>query len=360
MSSRVLLLPGDGVGPEVVAQAEKVLTCLGRLQKTPPMEITSGLVGGAAVDAEGAPLPASTLQAVQNADAVLLGAVGGPAYDSLPADKRPEKGLLALRREMGVFANLRPAFCHAPLASASSLRPPLVEGLDILIVRELIGGIYFGEPRGISVRNGVREGVNTMRYDENEVARTARTAFEAARRRRGMVCSADKANVLEASAVWRETVSAVGAADYPDVELSHMYADNAAMQLVREPKQFDVILADNLFGDILSDAAAMLTGSIGMLPSAALGEGGRGLYEPVHGAAPDIAGRDIANPLAAILSAAMMLRHSFDNAAAADAVEKAVGDILDNGLRTADIARENDSVCGCNAMGDAVVAKLEK
>lgn len=355
----ILLLPGDGIGPEVIAQAESVLVALATGGHMPAANLSHAAVGGAAIDECQTPLPDSTLQNAKKADAVLLGAVGGPQYDSLPPQQRPEKGLLALRKGLGVFANLRPAVCYAELASASSLRPELVSGLDILIVRELTGGIYFGEPRGIrTTDSGVREGFNTMRYDETEIARVARAAFNAARARNKRVCSVDKANVLETSIVWRETVSKLGAEEYPDVTLSHMYVDNAAMQLVREPQQFDVMLSGNLFGDILSDAAAMLTGSIGMLPSASLDDGGRGLYEPVHGAAPDIAGADRANPLAAILSVEMMLRHSLKLPQAADALFAAVKKTLSEGARTADIAADGDDIIGCQEMGRRVVANL--
>ena len=359
MSANILLLPGDGVGPEVVAQAERILRTLADAKIIPPPRISRAPVGGAAIDECGAPLPDATLRAAQDADAVLLGAVGAPQYDNLPADKRPEKGLLQLRKSLGVFANLRPAMCHPALASASSLRPELVSGLDILIVRELTGGLYFGEPRGFRVSSsGAREGFNTMRYDENEIARVARAAFAAARGRSKRLCSADKANVLETSVLWRETVAKIGGEEYPDVALSHLYVDNAAMQLVRAPKQFDVILTENLFGDILSDAAAMLAGSIGMLPSASLDDSGRGLYEPVHGAAPDIAGKDAANPLAAILSAEMMLRHSLDAPDAAARVFAAVQKTLADGARTADIAADGDDIIGCREMGQRVADNL--
>ena len=355
MSRTILLLPGDGIGPEVTAQAHRVLLAV--LQNA-EVDITSADIGGVAIDNSGSPLPPSTVAAVNNADAVLLGAVGAPRYDGLPSEQKPEKGLLDLRRQLAVFANLRPAICHAELVGASSLKPALVRGLDLLIVRELTGGIYFGTPRGVAAENGVRVGFNTMRYDENEIARIAHRAFAAARQRRRRLCSVDKANVLEVSLLWRERVTAIGAEEYPDVELSHMYVDNAAMQLVREPKQFDVIVTGNLFGDILSDAAAMLTGSIGMLPSASLAADGRGLYEPVHGSAPDIAGRDMANPLAAILSAAMLLRHSLDMPAAAAAVEDAVRRTLADGCRTADIA-DNGNVVGCREMTNNVLKHLQ-
>ena len=345
----VLILAGDGAGPEVCAQAEKVLRAV-----APDVDIAKALIGGAAIEQSGEALPKQTLAAVEKADAVLLGAVGAPKYDSLPADKRPERGLLQLRAAMGVFANLRPAKCFAQLAAASSLQPHLARGLDVLIVRELTGGIYFGKPRGIEESDDGRRGFNTMVYSEMEIERVARTAFDAARRRKGRLCSVDKANVLEVSILWREVVARVGQ-DYADVALSDMYVDNAAMQLVSHPAQFDVILTGNLFGDILSDIAAVLTGSIGMLPSASLGASGRGLFEPVHGSAPDIAGRDIVNPLAAILSVAMMLRHSLDNAAAAEVVEDAVRQTIDDGARTQDLGGDMQ----CSAMGAAVLENLQ-
>lgn len=359
MSGGILVLPGDGVGPEVAAEAEKVLAALIERGLLPPIEISRAPFGGAAVDECGEPLPPETEEAARGARAVLLGAVGGPRYDSLQPAQRPESGLLALRKALGVFANLRPASCHDELADSSSLRPELVRGLDILIVRELVGGIYFGEPRGIEQdASGERVGFNTMRYGEGEIRRVARAAFAAAERRGGRLCSVDKANVLEVSRLWREVVSAIGSSEFPGVDLSHMYVDNAAMQLLRAPKQFDVILTGNLFGDVLSDAAAMLTGSIGMLPSAALDESGRGVYEPVHGSAPDIAGQDKANPLAAILSAEMMLRHSLDALQAADAVRDAVKATLRGGSRTADIARPGEAVVGCAEMGSIVVNNI--
>lgn len=352
MKKNVLILPGDGVGPEVVQQAENILARVAGDE----INISHAAIGGIAIDNGDKPLPVQTLQAALECDAVLLGAVGSPQYDSLPAPQKPEKGLLNLRKGMGVFANLRPAVCHHELAAASSLKRELVEGLDILIVRELTGGVYFGEPRGIDGTPGQRTGFNTMRYDEDEIARVAKVAFEAAKKRGGWLCSVDKANVLEVSMLWREVVEKT-ARQYPDVKLSHMYVDNAAMQLVRSPKNFDVILTGNLFGDILSDVAAMLTGSIGMLPSASLNAEGRGLYEPVHGSAPDIAGMDKANPLAAILSAAMLLRYSLNNAAAANRIETAVQKTLAAGYRTADIA-DDDSFVGCAAMGRAVMENL--
>ncbi len=359
MSARILLLPGDGIGPEVSAEARKLLEALARDHG---LEVTldEGLIGGAAVDAAGTPLPAETLDRAKAADAVLLGAVGGPQYESLPRERRPERGLLGIRSALGLFANLRPAVLYPQLAAASTLRPEVVAGLDILIVRELTGGLYFGTPRGIrTLENGEREGVNTLVYRESEIERIARVAFDAARRRRRRLCSVDKANVLEVSELWREVVERVHV-DYPDVALTHMYVDNAAMQLVRAPKQFDVLVTTNLFGDILSDEAAMLTGSIGMLPSASLDARGRGLYEPIHGSAPDIAGQNRANPLATLLSVAMLLRYSLNREDLARRVEEAVGHVLDRGLRTADIAAPGEPVCGTSEMGDAVVSALSE
>jgi len=350
---KVAVLPGDGIGKEIVAQAVKVLRRLGL-----PLGLQEAPVGGAGYEAAGDPLPAPTLALAREADAILFGAIGGPQYDTLPRDKRPERGLLRLRKELGLFANLRPAHVFPELAAASSLRPELVAGLDILIVRELTGDIYFGEPRGIAtLPGGEREGVNTMRYRESEIRRIARVAFEAARKRAKKLCSVDKANVLETTELWKQVVTEEAGA-YPEVELSHMYVDNCAMQLVRKPKQFDVIVTGNLFGDILSDEASMLTGSIGMLPSASMDEKGKGLFEPIHGSAPDIAGKGVANPLATILSAAMMLRYSLGRAAEADRVEKAVRKVLAGGLRTADIYTEGCRRVGTQEMGDAVVAAL--
>jgi len=357
LSKKVILLPGDGIGPEIVAEALKVLEAVDRKFKV-GFKFEEDHIGGSAIDAYGLPLANSTLEKCQSADAVLMGSVGGPKWDSLDSSLRPEKGLLKIRYEMGLFANLRPAILYPQLAGASSLKPELVAGLDILIVRELTGGIYFGEPRGIRLLdNGERQGYNTYVYSESEVERIGRTAFDMARKRHKRVCSVDKANVLEATVLWREVIQSL-AREYPDVELSHLYVDNAAMQLVREPKQFDVIVTGNMFGDILSDTAAMLTGSIGMLPSASLNQEGRGLYEPVHGSAPDIAGQGIANPLATILSAAMMLRYSLNLPEAADAIEHAVGAVLDQGLRSADIYSEGTRKVSTQEMGDAVVASL--
>ena len=357
MSARILVLPGDGIGPEIVAEARKVLEALngdsrGRL------EVEQSLIGGGAIDAHGVPLPEETLERARACDAILLGAVGGPKWDGLERDLRPERGLLALRSELGVFANFRPAIAYPQLADASTLKPDIVRGLDVLIVRELTGGIYFGQPRGIrDKRDGRREGFNTLVYAEDEIERVCRVAFEAARRRAGRVCSVDKANVLETSELWRD-VSTKVAAGYDDVELSHMYVDNAAMQLVRDPRQFDVIVTSNMFGDILSDLASMLTGSIGMLPSASLDASGKGLYEPIHGAAPDISGQGVANPLATILSVAMMLRYSLDAPELAERIEMSVGRVLDDGLRTPDIESPGTTVVGTGEMGDAVVAAL--
>ncbi len=358
MSYKIVLLPGDGIGPEVVAQAERVLRHVAQ-QFGLTLSLTEADLGGVAIDRQGAAYPASTQALARDADAILLGAVGGPKWDTLPAAERPERGLLAIRADLDLFANLRPALLYPQLADASSLKPELVAGLDILIVRELTGGIYFGEPRGIRTRDdGEREGFNTYIYRESEIERIARLAFSLAEKRGGQLTSVDKANVLEVTQLWREVVSRV-AADYSKVAVSHMYVDNAAMQLVRAPKQFDVMVTGNIFGDILSDTAAMLTGSIGMLPSASLNADARGLYEPVHGSAPDIAGQDKANPLATILSVAMMLRYSLNAPEAATAIERAVSAVLDDGLRTGDIAGATDHVVGTTAMGDAVVAALE-
>ncbi len=332
---KILVLPGDGIGPEVVAPSLQLLEQAAQRAGL-RLELSQALVGGAAIDAQGTPLPAATLAQAQAADAVLLGAVGGPKWDHLPMAERPEKGLLGLRSGLGLFANLRPALLLPPLASASSLKPELVAGLDILIVRELTGGIYFGQPRGIKVENNQRVGFNTYIYSEEEITRIARVAFSLAQQRNRRLCSVDKANVLEVTQLWREVLNAL-APEYPDVSLSHMYVDNAAMQLVRQPKQFDVIVTGNMFGDILSDVAAMLTGSLGMLPSASLAADRRGMYEPVHGSAPDIAGQGLANPLATMLSVAMMFKYSFAQGAVAAAIEAAVLQVLEQGLRTRDI-----------------------
>jgi 3-isopropylmalate dehydrogenase len=356
MTHKIAVLAGDGIGREIVAEAVKVVDCL-RADFGFGAELEPAAIGGAGYDQFGKPLPDETLAICRQADAILFGAIGGPEYDRLERELRPEKGLLALRSQLDLFSNLRPAILYPQLAAASSLKPELVAGLDIMIVRELTGGIYFGQPRGIrQLENGERQGYNTLVYAEHEIERIARSALDIAMLRDRRLCSVDKANVLEVSELWREVVERV-AGDYPEVELSHMYVDNASMQLVRAPKQFDVIVTSNMFGDILSDTAAMLTGSIGMLPSASLDHAGKGLYEPVHGSAPDIAGRDLANPLATILSLAMMLRYSLGQGELAGAVESAVGAVLDSGLRTADIAAGGDSI-GTAQMGDAVVAAL--
>lgn len=357
MGKHILILEGDGIGPEIVAEARKVMDCVNDKYNL-GLTFENELMGGCAIDVHGVPLADSTLGRARQADAILLGAVGGPKWDKLDRAIRPEKGLLKIRSQLGLYANLRPALLYPQLVEASSLKPEVVSGLDILIVRELAGGIYFGEPRGIrTLENGEREGYNTYKYSESEILRIGRTAFEMACKRNRKVCSVDKANVLEATMLWREVMDSL-APEYPDVELSHMYVDNAAMQLVRAPKQFDVIVTGNMFGDILSDAAAMLTGSIGMLPSASLDKDGRGMYEPCHGSAPDIAGQGIANPLATILSVSMMLRYSLSMPDVADAIEVAVGQVLDKGLRTADIHTEGKTRVSTAEMGDAVVAAL--
>ncbi|MEI6414669.1 MAG: 3-isopropylmalate dehydrogenase [Pseudomonadota bacterium] len=354
---KILVLPGDGIGPEIMAEAIKILQVLKECHGL-AVELIQGLVGGAAYDATGTPLPEETLRLAHEADAVLLGAVGGPAWESLPIAVRPEKGLLGLRSGLQLFANLRPALLYPQLAAASTLKPEVVSGLDILIIRELTGGLYFGQPRGIRIlENGERQGVNTLVYSESEIVRIARVAFEVARKRQRRVCSIDKANVLECTELWRTVVTEV-ARDYPDVALSHLYVDNAAMQLVRRPKQFDVMLTDNMFGDILSDCASMLTGSIGMLPSASLDQHGKGMYEPIHGSAPDIAGQGIANPLATLLSVAMMLRYTLNEALLAQRLEAAVVAVLDQGLRTPDIWSEGCHSVGTAAMGSAVASAL--
>jgi len=352
---KIAVLPGDGIGPEIVTQAVRVLEAL----KSDGLDITleEGLIGGSAVDATGNPYPDATHQLASQADAILLGAVGGPKYDALPREKRPEKGLLAIRKALNLFANLRPALLYPELADASSLKPEVVSDLDIMIVRELTGDIYFGEPRGIEMRDGQRVGYNTMIYSESEIARIAHVAFQAAQKRSRMLCSIDKMNVLECTQLWRDVVDEVGK-DYPDVKLSHMLVDNAAMQLVRNPKQFDVIVTGNMFGDILSDEASMLTGSIGMLPSASLDSQNKGLYEPIHGSAPDIAGKDIANPLATILSVAMMMRYTFNLEEPALRIENAVRKVLAQGVRTQDIASDGMQISGTRAMGDAVLSNM--
>ncbi|MDG1431256.1 MAG: 3-isopropylmalate dehydrogenase [Paracoccaceae bacterium] len=359
----LLILPGDGIGPEVMAQVRRIIDWFGA-NRGVSFDVSEDLVGGAAYDAHGVPLHDDTMAKAQEADAVLLGAVGGPAYDDLDFSVKPERGLLRLRKEMDLFSNLRPAQCFDALADFSSLKKELIAGLDIMIVRELTSGVYFGEPRGIFEENGERYGINTQRYTESEIERAARSAFELAMRRNKKVCSMEKANVMESGILWREVVTRVSA-DYPEVELSHMYADNGAMQLVRAPKQFDVILTDNLFGDILSDCAAMLTGSLGMLPSASLGapmENGRpkAMYEPVHGSAPDITGQGKANPIACTLSFAMALRYSFDQGAEADRLEAAVEKVLSDGVRTADLlGEEGVDPVSTSGMGDAILAALD-
>lgn len=357
MNAKIAILSGDGVGPEIIAEAVKVIACLNETYGFSIM-LEEAPIGGVAVDATGSPLPEPTLRLARQADAVLLGAVGGPKWDGLERSRRPEQGLLAIRSALGLFGNLRPAMLYTELAGASALRPELVAGLDILIVRELTGGIYFGEPRGIrTLATGEREGYNTQVYRESEIERIGRLAFTVAGKRGGRLCSVDKANVLEVSGLWREVMTELSAV-YPEVELSHLYVDNAAMQLIRAPKQFDVLVTGNLFGDILSDCAAMLTGSIGMLPSASLDEQGKGMYEPVHGSAPDIAGQGVANPLATILSLAMMLRYSLEQPDLAQRIETAVGRVLAVGYRTADIHTPGTRRVGTREMGDAVVAAL--
>ncbi len=353
---KIAILPGDGIGTEIVGEAQKVLAVL--REQGLAVETETAPIGGAGYDAARHPLPEATLALARAADAVLLGAVGGPRYDTLPRELRPEQGILGIRKALSLFANLRPALLYPELAAASTLKPEVVAGLDIVIVRELTGDIYFGEPRGRrKTAAGDDEGFDTMRYSVPEIERIARVGFETARKRARRLTSVDKANVLDTSILWREVVTRLAAA-YPDVALSHMYVDNAAMQLVRNPRGFDTIVTGNLFGDILSDEASMLAGSIGMLPSASLDANGKGLYEPIHGSAPDIAGKDVANPLATILSAAMMFRHTFARADVADRIEAAVRAALRRGLRTADIAQPGEAVVGTRAMGDAVVAEL--
>ena len=358
MTKKILILPGDGIGPEIVNEAVKVLEAL-RADFALDIELEHALVGGSAYNKYGKPLPEETLKAAKEADAVLLGAVGGPDWDKLELALRPEKALLGLRYELQLFSNLRPALLYPQLADASTLKPEVVSGLDIMIVRELTGGIYFGEPRGVrQIEGGERQGFNTLVYSESEIERIARSAFDIARVRSKRLCSIDKANVLESTRLWREVVTRVGH-DYSDVELSHMYVDNAAMQLVREPKQFDVMVTTNMFGDILSDVAAMLTGSIGMLPSASLDAEGKGMYEPIHGSAPDIAGQGIANPLATILSIAMMMRYTLEQTDVAKQIEDAVDRVLSNGMRTADIYTGEGTKVSTSEMGDAVLEALK-
>ena len=364
-AKKLLILPGDGIGVEVMAQVRRIIDWMSKKRKI-EFDVSEGLLGGAAYDVHGTPFPAETLTAAMAADAVLLGAVGGPKWDDLPFDKKPERGLLGIRKEMGLFANLRPATVLDALADASTLKHDVVAGLDIMILRELTGGLYFGEPRGIdTLPDGSRKGYNTLVYTTPEIVRIGRVAFELARKRSKRLCSVDKANVLECTVLWREEMIKLQKDEFPDVELTHMYVDNAAMQLVRNPKQFDVMVTENMFGDILSDCAAMLTGSLGMLPSASLGAADatgkrKALYEPVHGSAPDIAGKDMANPLATILSFAMCLRYSFDMAAEADMIETAVKTVLKGGLRTADIMQVGKAKVSTTVMGEAVVRELDK
>ena len=356
MSANILILPGDGIGPEILAEAVKVLETL--KAQGEKLTWTFGHLGGAAYDAEGHPYPPSTQKAAREADAILMGAVGGPKYDNLPRELRPERGILGIRKDLNLFANLRPALAYAELAGASSFKPEIIAGLDLLILRELTGDIYFGQPRGRRKNAaGEEEGFDTMHYSRPEIERIAHVAFAAARKRSKRLCSVDKENVLETSRLWREVVTEIGK-QYPDVELSHMYVDNAAMQLVKRPKQFDVIVTGNLFGDILSDQASMLAGSIGMLPSASLDANNKGLYEPIHGSAPDIAGRNLANPLATILSVAMMFKYSLNKPEVAARIEAAVQAVLKKGLRTGDIAMPGEKVIGTREMGDTVVSEL--
>ncbi len=358
MTQKIAVLPGDGIGPEIVAEAIKVLDYL-NTDMDLGLEFVEGLIGGAAYDQTGSPFPEATVTLVKQADAVLLGAVGGYKWESLDISLRPEKGLLGLRSELQLFANLRPAILYPQLADASTLKPEVVAGLDIMIVRELTGGIYFGQPRGVRIlENGEKQGYNTLVYNESEIRRIGHSAFKIAQKRNKRLCSVDKANVLECTELWREVMTEIGK-EYPDVGLSHMYVDNAAMQLVRAPKQFDVIVTTNMFGDILSDTASMLTGSIGMLPSASLDANGKGMYEPIHGSAPDIAGKGIANPLATILSVAMMLRYTFNQTEAAERIEQAVNDALNLNVRTADIYSDGMQKVSTSEMGDAVVKCLK-
>ena len=355
--SKILILPGDGIGKEIVAQAIKVINSLND-NNDMGMSLEDGLIGGVAYDETGSPLPDETIKLAKNCDSILLGAVGGPKWESLERDLRPERGLLGIRSELDLFSNLRPAILYPQLANASSLKSEIISGLDLMIVRELVGGIYFGKPRGVEIKDGERFGINSATYYESEIARIGHSAFQIAQKRGKRVCSVDKANVLEVCELWREVMEEVSK-DYPDVTLSHLYVDNAAMQLVKDPKQFDVIVTSNLFGDVLSDCAAMLTGSIGMLPSASLNKNNYGMYEPIHGSAPDISGKDIANPLATILSVSMMLRYSLNQEELAKKIDIAVIKVLDKGYRTADIAFEGDKVVGTMEMGDLIVEALE-
>jgi len=359
-AKKICVFPGDGIGPEVMREALAVLRTIEKVSGKCRFETEEELLGGASYDAHGAPMTPRALALAKASDAVLLGAVGGPGWDALPFDMRPERGLLNLRRELGLFANLRPAVVFKPLLSASPLRPELVDGIDLMVVRELTGGIYFGEPRGEFVVDGVEKGINTLVYTRPEIERVARVAFDLARKRKGRVTSVDKSNVLEATVLWRRVVTEIGAKEYPDVELSHMLVDNCAMQIVRNPRQFDVVVTTNLFGDILTDEASMITGSIGMLPSASLG-GRIGLFEPIHGSAPDIAGKGAANPLAAILSVAMMLKYAFEMTDEASWIERAVEQVLEEGFRTGDIYREGEGKkVGTAEMGERVRSAVQK
>ncbi len=359
MTKKILLIPGDGIGPEVVGQAEKVLNFFSK-NTDKKFETESALLGGCAYDAVGTPFPAETLELAKKSDSVLLGAVGGLKWESLEYKHRPERGLLGIRKELGLFANLRPAKVFEALADSSTLKREVVAGLDIMIVRELTGDLYFGEPRGVTIlEDGSKQGINTMTYNSKEVERIAKIAFDLAKVRGKKLCSVDKANVIETTEMWREVVTEVGQKNYPEIALSHMYVDNAAMQLARNPKQFDVMVTGNMFGDILSDLASMLTGSLGMLPSASLGEK-YSLYEPIHGSAPDIAGKNIANPIATILSLAMMFKYSFGFSREADAIEQAVANILNSGVRTADIAKSGEATVSCSEMGNKIVSELQK
>ena len=355
--SKILILPGDGIGIEIIAQALKVIDSLNRNHDM-GMTLVDGLLGGIAYDETGSPLPDETIRSAKECDSILLGAVGGPKWESLERSLRPERGLLGIRSELELFSNLRPAILYPQLASASSLKNEIVSGLDLMIVRELVGGIYFGQPRGVEIKNGERFGINSATYYESEISRIGHSAFQIAQKRGKQVCSVDKANVLEVCELWREVIEEVSM-EYPDVKLSHLYVDNAAMQLVKDPKQFDVIVTSNLFGDVLSDCAAMLTGSIGMLPSASLDKNNFGMYEPIHGSAPDISGKDLANPLATILSVSMMLKYSLNKADLAEKINKAVSDVLDQGFRTRDISSDAEKIVGTEEMGDLVVQALE-
>jgi len=355
--SKILILPGDGIGVEIVAQALKVIDSL-NVNHSMDMSLINGLIGGSAYDETGSPLPDETIKIAKECDSILLGAVGGPKWETLERDLRPERGLLGIRSKLELFSNLRPAILYPQLASASSLKNEIVSGLDLMIVRELVGGIYFGQPRGVENRDGERFGINSATYYESEISRIGHSAFQIAQKRGKRLCSVDKANVLEVCELWREVMEEVSK-EYPDVTLSHLYVDNAAMQLVRDPKQFDVIVTSNLFGDVLSDCAAMLTGSIGMLPSASLDKNNFGMYEPIHGSAPDIAGKDVANPLATILSVSMMLRYSLNQGELADKIDFAVSYVLDQGFRTRDIAGDSNKLVGTEEMGDLVVKALE-